>query len=442
MRVQPRGIPARGYLFLNHNKPPGHQKAVNRMKNALQRVGAVLSRKEILSLCLMILTADIVAGIIQPSFSLFATSLSASLALIGSLAAIEGLTRIVSSVPVGILSDIRGRKDVMTGGMLCFGLAAFLLTFVQNPYWLFPMRILIGLAMVATFFVGVAYIGDIVSERDRGLVIGLYTTFMGSGFALGSAIGGQVASHWSYAASFRVAALVALAGCLIGRWGLASPEQMPAKSVPALDAPPPPSRWSLLRDHKIAAASIANLGNNMWYSGLVASFFALYADSLGIGQAAIGTMFALRALMSASARLPTGVFSSRISPRKLMIAALGLAAAAIVAISGSADATLLTVLLAIEGVAYGMFLTSGQAYVTQNSSEETRGAAVGIYSTAGGIGSTGGPFILGLIAQQWGLQAVFWAMAVMIVVCIAAVLWLANGGKLPLHRRSTSVVSG
>jgi len=414
------------------------------MKNALRRIGAVLSRKEILALCLMILTADIVAGIIQPSFSLFATSLSASLTLIGSLAAVEGLTRIVASVPVGILSDIRGRKDVMTGGMLCFGLAAFLFTFVQNPYWLFPMRILIGLAMVATFFVGVAYIGDIVSERDRGLVIGLYTTFMGSGFAVGSAIGGQVASQWSYAASFRVAALVALAGCLIGRWGLASPEGMP-KADPANPAPDTvdrPSRWALLRDRKIAAASIANLGNNMWYSGLVASFFALYADSLGIGQAAIGTMFALRALMSASARLPTGVFSSRISPRKLMIAALGLAAAAIVAISGSQDAALLTVLLAVEGVAYGMFLTSGQAYVTQNSSEKNRGAAVGIYSTAGGIGSTGGPFILGLIAQQWGLQAVFWAMALMIAICVAAVLWLANGGKLPPRRQSTSVVSG
>lgn len=413
------------------------------MTHAISRLRSVLGRREILSLCLMILTADVVAGIIAPSFSLFATSLNASMALIGTLSAVEGLTRIISSVPVGILSDMRGRKDVLTVGMLAFGLAAFGFTLVSNPVWLIPMRMLIGLAMIATFFVGMAYIGDQVVERDRGLVIGLYSTFMGSGFAVGSAVGGWSAASYGYHTAFFIAAGVAVLGSLIGRWGLASGDKTYTRATASVTAKAPDrpttSRWALLKNRNILAASVANMGNNMWYSGLVVSFFALWADQHGLGQALIGGMFAVRAVMSTLARLPTGVITTRISARKLMLAALAMASVAVIGISVSTTRLVLTLFLAVEGIAYGMFLASGSAYITQQGDDESRGAAVGIYSTFGGIGSTGGPFLLGFIAQWWGIQAVFWAMAALIVVCVVVVLAVARGKgetKMPTETRT------
>ena len=58
--------------------------------------------------------------------------------------------------------------------MLLFAAMSFLYTLAPNPYFLLPVRILTGLAMTSTFFIGVAYLGDLVAERQQGVVIGLY----------------------------------------------------------------------------------------------------------------------------------------------------------------------------------------------------------------------------------------------------------------------------
>ncbi|MEN6480543.1 MAG: MFS transporter [Anaerolineales bacterium] len=391
-----------------------------------QKLGRVLSRKDILSLCVMILTADVVSGIIAPNFALFATGIGASMALVGALTAVEGLSRIIVSVPIGLFSDRHGRKPVLVAGMLFFALASLGYTWAPNAYWLLPLKALVGVAMVATFFVGIAYIGDVVESSERGLVIGLYSTFMGSGFAVGSAIGGAASSRWGFAGSYYVAAAVALLGAGLAAWGLRDRAGTHGPTTGG-QARGGGDAWALLTHSKpLLAASVANLCNNMWYSGLVASFFAVYAASLGIGTAAIGSMFALRAVLSTVARLPTGLASGTLSARRLMLIALALAAVAIIGIQASTAAPLLTALLAVEGVAYGMFLTSGQAFVTHQFSDEMRGTAVGVYSTAGGIGSTGGPFLLGVIAEVWGLRPVFWTMAVLIVLGIAIILAVAQ----------------
>ena len=53
-----------------------------------QRLLRVLTRKDLLSLCLMIFAADTVAGIIAPNFSLYATGIGATMALVGVLTAV------------------------------------------------------------------------------------------------------------------------------------------------------------------------------------------------------------------------------------------------------------------------------------------------------------------------------------------------------------------
>ena len=82
----------------------------------------------------------------------------------------------------------------------------------------------------------------------------------------------------------------------------------------------------------------------------------------------------------------------------------------------------LGMLLAGEGIAFGMFLTSGQAFVTEHSTEDNRGTAIGVYSMAGSIGATMGPFVLGLVADVWGLAAVFQITGALVFTGIG-VLW-------------------
>ena len=397
------------------------------MKN-LQRL---LRNKELLALCSMIFTADIVSGIVSPTFSLYATSLGASFALIGVLSAVVGLTRILSSVPIGVIADAKGRKNILSAGMLFHAAATFLYAAVPNPYLLLPIRILTGWAIISTFFLGVEYLGDVVALHERGLAIGLYTNFMGLGFTIGSLIGGALVATYGYAVCYRVATAVALLGFVIARRGLVNRSTnghgtaTPKESTGSPDMPLTAKLSTMIKQPALLAASLANALMSAVFGGAITNFFPLYAVSLSAGEAAIGSMFAVRSFMSALSRVPTGFLTTRLPSAGLMAAALVLVTFSVVSMSFTTTPALLGVFLAGEGIAFGMFITSGQTFVSEHASEADRGTAIGIYSTAGSIGSTAGPFFLGLIANWWGIATTFRVTGAMVFVGIV-VLWLLS----------------
>jgi MFS family permease len=379
-------------------------------------------RKEVVAICAMVFMADFSCGILLTTFSLYARSLGASLTLIGALGGIMGLTRILSSVPIGMICDSKGRKNVISVGMLLLAASSFLYTVAPNPHFLFPLRVLDGLGVASIFFMGVAYVGDIVAKHEQGLAIGLYTTCMGLGFTLGPFIGGWVAEAHGYRASYQVATIFALMGFAIARLGLVrrSPNQgaVPSRFVDSLS-----TKLKLVaKEPNLLTASLANLLMSVVLFGAIFGFFPLYAVSLSVGEASIGSMFATRALCSTLARLPTGLLTAKFSSRSLMVIALALVMTIAVSISCTTVAVLLGIFLVGDGIGYGMFLTSGQAFMTEHSTESDRGTALGIYSTAGSIGGAVAPFVLGLTADLWGLTAVFRVTAALVFMGIG-VLW-------------------
>lgn len=396
----------------------------------LKRLSGLFCQKELVAIFLMIITADLVSGIFSPTFSLFAASLGASITLIGILSSLVGLTRILSSVPIGILSDARGRKGILMSGMLLFAVSSSLYAVVKNPYLLIPLRIMTGLVITSTFFMGMAYVGDVAKPGDRGLASGVYTTFMGLGFSLGSWLGGELASRFGYTLTFQVAAAIASLGFLIAWWGLAPSvkqdtlQQQSQSTVGKLGL--------LAKEPNLLAASLGFMLVNLMFDAVVVNLFPLYAASLMISQVAIGSMFATRALASALVRLPTGILTVRFPSKYLMMFAMTLGMVMIFSIYFLRDPSALAILLAGEGICYGMYLTSGQAFITENYSDTDRGTALGVYSMTGGIGSTLGPFILGAVADLWGLQSVFWITSLMVLMGI--ILFLYTGFLQPAAR--------
>ncbi|MEZ4622003.1 MAG: MFS transporter [Caldilineaceae bacterium] len=370
----------------------------------------ILTKPAILSICLVAFSADLVMGIIVPTFSLFATSLGASLALVGALTGMSGLTSIVVAVPIGVLSDQRGRKVISVAGMALFSLSSLLYTVVPSPLWLFPVRVVGSLGLAAVFMIGVAYIGDITTRSERGLALGLYSTAMALGFTIGPALGGLVAERYGYAASYRVAALIALIGLVVALRGLVGDRPSDTRHAQANTAAGKTTGFRqklrlMVSQSDMLAASLANLGNNIVFT-TVFSFVPLYAATLGIGEATLGTMFALRGLASAAARIPTGLMADHFG-RILMIGGLCSAVVIMVTLALSRAPLLITVLLIADGIAYGLFLTAGQTHVTALAAEGDRGRAMGIYTMAGSIGSAAGPVLMGIVAEWFGLAIVF-----------------------------------
>jgi len=409
------------------------------MTTAFANLMTLLRRREILAICAVVFMADVQMGIVASTFSLYAGSLGASPALIGALTGFVSLIAMGAALPMGVLSDHRGRRNVIAGGMLCFVFAPWLYTLAPNAWWLFPTRALASLGALAVFMVGAAYLGDIVTRQERGLAVGIFATAMSLGFTVGPALGGLVAARYGYHASYQLAAVLALVGFGVALLGLQKPHAQPRAPdlAPAVAQPGAPlgQLRLLLRNPLLMAASLGNLCNNMAY-GVLFGFFPLYAATLGLNEAAIGGLFAARALASTVTRLPTGLLTTRLPSHILLPAALMLDLLVMLALAGTTQPLLLALLLAGDGIAYGMFLTAGQSLVTETAGAAERGAAIGLYTMAGSIGGAAGPFALGLIAEAWGLASVFVATAALMLIGVA-LLWV-----LSARQRRLAVVPG
>ena len=92
---------------------------------------------------------------------------------------------------------------------------------------------------------------------------------------------------------------------------------------------------------------------------------------------------------------------------------------------------MLSILLVIEGIAFGSVLAVGQSFVAEHSTQETRGAAIGMYSTVGSLGSTFSPFLLGIAADNWGILSVFRITAGVVGVGLAVIVVLYIAGRRP-----------
>src|SRR4029078_2582120 len=99
-----------------------------------------------------------------------------------------------------------GRTRVIIGGFLVFATAVLLYASATGPALLVAGRVLQGVAGIAAFQIGIAYLGDITKPGKRDVAFASYTPAMGLGFTVGPVLGGVVAGHWGTRASYGVGA--------------------------------------------------------------------------------------------------------------------------------------------------------------------------------------------------------------------------------------------
>jgi MFS family permease len=382
---------------------------------------------DVAALCLVIFLADILAGIVVPTFPLHAQRLGIGLGALGALGALSGIVQLVVAIPFGILSDRIGRPIMIVGGMACFGLGLLCFALARGVPLLIIGRILFGLAPVATFQIGTAQLGDITTPGQRSFAFGLYATAMGLGFTIGPLIGGQLAERAGVPAAYLVGVALALLGV-----GLALRTVRPVGPGRGRATGPRGLRAlaAILGRADIALVCLGNLLVTWTFAGAITTFFPLYGATLGLTAATLGSFFALRAFVSALDRLPNALVVRAFGNRAVLFAALAIEAAIMFAMAHVTAPALLALLLAGEGLTYGAYLVAGQAYIADQATAENRGTATGLYGMAASLGGVAAPAAMGILAARAGLPAVFTGTAWLLVVgLLASVLVGARTGR-------------
>ncbi|XP_060089779.1 major facilitator superfamily domain-containing protein 9 isoform X2 [Heteronotia binoei] len=128
---------------------------------------------------------------VVPLLSLHVKSLGASPTVAGVVGSLYGLLQLFSSTLVGSWSDIVGRPYCLLSCILFSALGYFVLGMSTNVFLFAVARIIVGI-FKHTHSVSKVLISDLVSERERLLVIGHFNAASNFGFILGPVVGGYL----------------------------------------------------------------------------------------------------------------------------------------------------------------------------------------------------------------------------------------------------------
>lgn len=115
-------------------------------------------------------------------------------------------------IPAGLLGDRFGRRKVMGGALLLFGLASAACASAESPGAFIAARLLLGLAGAGVIVMAVSGLTVLFSEAERPRAVGLWAAANFLALPIGPILGGWLLSHYWWGWVFLINVPVAAIG--------------------------------------------------------------------------------------------------------------------------------------------------------------------------------------------------------------------------------------
>ncbi len=376
-----------------------------------------------------------------------------SLGAVGVMLGVNRLVRIPGNPLAGLLFDRWGRRWMFILGMLLGVLSTASYSLVHGFFPFLVSRMTWGIAWTLINVGGLSMVLDVSTPANRGRLTGLYNTWLLAGFAIGPLAGGFLVDL----VGFRLG-LLACAG--FTAVGLAvAVVALPETAGPAgqgTQSQPQPSlslrrrlraTWhqrvsTVLQDRNLMTASVLFLITMFAGDGVILSTVSLllqerFGQTVSMGSLALGVasaggvLIALRSVLAGVVGPLAGHLSDVHLGRWPVIGGgllLGMVGFGLLAFATSPAAILLAV--ALGAVSSGAALATLIAYAGDLTPQGSEGAVMGVYATAGDIGSMAGPFVAFALAALVGLRWVYLLSALMFLAGLW-LLWRTRGVRNP-----------
>ncbi|GLZ76661.1 MFS transporter [Actinorhabdospora filicis] len=114
----------------------------------------------------------------------------------------------------GVLGDRIGRRIMLVGGMVVFGLTSLASAFADTPTQLIWFRAGMGIGAAAILPATLSIISNVFDPRERGKAIGLWAGAVGLGAAIGPVLGGFLLEHFWWGSVFLINVPVVVIGII------------------------------------------------------------------------------------------------------------------------------------------------------------------------------------------------------------------------------------
>ncbi|MBI4272643.1 MFS transporter [Candidatus Uhrbacteria bacterium] len=352
----------------------------------------------------------------SPSFLLHGYSQNAQFFIAGITTALFGLMQFIAAPILGELSDIYGRKRLLTLGISILAVSQLIFGFgiqVASLAMLFFSRALAGLAG-ANFSIAQACIADVTEPKDRAKNFGLMGAAFGIGIIFGPLLGGWIATHAQHAAApFWVASALGIFNWLF--ISLFLPETR--KKIQEKKS------FTILKGiHNIRSAfqdvdtRPLYLTNFLYISG--SAFFTSFIGILLVSRysfsvGSIGTFFAVVGFwMVLTQSFILRIISGKYSERMILRYSFPVAGLTIALFPFLPNSAALYVLIPFLAIPQGLSMANMMALISRGVSAQKQGAALGINGSLMALSNGIIPIVAGTASAFIGLQIPFIAGAV------------------------------
>lgn len=348
-------------------------------------------------LCLIGFAAFFSSYLRIPVMPLFAATLGAGPAQVGTINGAFMLTAGLLSIPAGLLADRTGRKLPIIAGVAAIAASSLLVTQCHRPGEMAAAYILFG-AGLAAFGPGMlSLVADVMPSDRLGQAYGWYTTATYVAMTLGPASGGYLANALGLRQVFAVSGGLLVAVTLLAL--LVLPEGPPRHKA-ELHAVLAGS-FELLHNRPLIACLLATAGSCIGF-GVFLTFLPLYASLHGYDPAQVGLVFAAQAVTNVVGRVPIGRIADRIDRRRIVTAGLICLAVALAALGQVAQLTYLLGCAVVMGVGMALTFTTIGAMIADQTPALQRGLAMGMYNSCIYLGMMCGSTVMGVALKRIG----------------------------------------
>jgi MFS family permease len=358
-----------------------------------------------------------------------------------------GVTKALTNLAAGTLSDRYGRKPVLVAGWLIGVPVPLLLIWAPSWGWVIAANMLLGINQGLTWSTTIVMKIDLVGPRRRGLAMGFNEAAGYLALAItGLATGALAAEYGLRPAPFLLGVAFAALGLGLSTVFVRETSHH-ARHEARSHVPRPGERHDDLtgrqiftltsfREKALSAASQAGLVNNL-NDGLAWGLYPVLFATSGLSVANIGVLVALYPAVWGCGQLLTGALSDRWGRKWLIAAGMLVQAAGIGLVAAATGFAVWALAAVLMGAGTAMVYPTLLAVVGDVAHPTWRARAVGVYRLWRDLGYAVGALIAGITADLLGVRAAIW-----IVAAITAVSGLVVAARMYETHRPAAAPTG
>lgn len=369
---------------------------------------------------------------IQPALPALTGPFTISDSALSLLMTVFTAPAIVLAPACGVIADLYGRRFLLAGGLIVFGLFGTAMAFAPSFSWLLIFRALQGVGYSAVIPLTIVLIGDLLQGEQEISGQGLKVFLDRIGYMIFPPLGGLLAAiAWFW--PFLLYLLTIPVGFAALMWMPETKARSQEKTLVYLSG-----MLRLTRHPRLVIAFSAGFLRFFLDYGFLTYFPLFLVRTLGISTATAGLLYVFFSAGAMITSSQAGRIAAGRDKAQILLVAFVVSGAALIIIPVVTGIWWVGSALFFYGMANGVISPMQKSLLTQNAPIELRGGIISFDRLIQQVSKTTSTAIVGLLLVSVSLSTLFWFLGVLSIVSVGLMACLVPRARQPVAGESAS----